>query len=191
MQFRMFAVGLLGSMAMLATGGVGVAAAQSASTHPGSDSSQLSRQDHKFIIQNAQSNLAEIITGKLAAQRGTTEEVRQVARMLVSDHQQALSKLEDVAHSVNVTLPTSPNPMQQRMAQEERNASDADFDQLYIRHQIMGHQLSIAQTRQEIQSGSNQQVVEFAKFYLPIAEKHLQLLQQLCDSNTSHNKSQH
>jgi putative membrane protein len=141
--------------------------------------------------QNAQTNLAEIITGKLAAQRGTTEEVRQVARMLVSDHQRALSKLEDVAHSVNVTLPTSPNPMQQRMAQEERNASDADFDQLYIHHQIMGHQLSIAQTRQEIQSGSNQQVVEFAKFYLPIAEKHLQLLQQLCDSNTSHNKSQH
>lgn len=167
MQLRMVVVSLLGSMAVLATGGTGVAAAQSDSPNlsasSGSHGSQLSRQDQKFIIQNAQTDLAEITTGKLAAQRGTTESVRQAGQMFMSDHRQVLSKLQGVARSVKVTLPTSPNAMQKRMARKEMNASGPAFDKLYIHNEIMGHQMSITQTRQEIRSGSNQQVLRRAK----------------------------
>jgi predicted outer membrane protein len=83
--------------------------------------------------------------------------------MFMSDHRQVLSKLQGVARSVKVTLPTSPNAMQKRMARKEMNASGPAFDKLYIHNEIMGHQMSITQTRQEIRSGSNQQVLRRAK----------------------------
>jgi predicted outer membrane protein len=145
----------------------------------GAGGSQLSRQDRTFIVQNAQTNLVEITTGKLAAQRGTTASIRQAGQMFRTQHQQVLSKLRDVAQRVKVKLPSSPNAMQQRQARQEKAASGAAFDRIYVHNEIMGHQMSIRQTRQEIKSGSDRQVVEFAKSYLPIAEKHLHLLRQL------------
>jgi uncharacterized protein (DUF305 family) len=96
----------------------------------------------------------------------------------MTDHQQALSKLQGVAQSMNVTLPNSPNPTQQQEAQQLKAASGAAFDQLFLQNEIKGHQTSISNTQQEIQSGSEAQVVDFAKSYLPVAQQHLRMLQE-------------
>lgn len=182
MQLRMAAASLLGSLAVLTTGSVGVAAAQSTdlghSASPGLVS-QPSAQDQTFMRQNAQTDLAEIMTGKLANQRGTTDGIRQAGQTIMSDHQQVLSKLQGLAQGLKISLPTSPNQMQQQQAQAEQSASGTAFDKTYLQNEIMGHQMSISHTQQEIQSGSDPQVVDFAKSYLPAAQKHLQLLEQL------------
>jgi len=171
MKVKMATVSLLGS-AVLATTGVGIAAAQ-----PGGG--QLSQQDQTFITQNAQTDLAEITVGQLAEQRATTAPIRQAAQTIASDHQQVLSKLQDLARNLHVTLPNSPDATQQQLAQQLNATSGTDFDQAYLQAMIQGHQTSINQTQQEIQSGSNPQVIDFAKSYLPGAQKHLQIVQQL------------
>ena len=174
MKVRMAAVGLLGS-AVLATTGVGIAGAQPG----GPGGGQLSQQDQTFMTQNAQTDLAEVTVGQLAEQRATTAPIRQAAQTIASDHQQVLSKLQDLARNLHVTLPNSPDATQQQLAQQLNATSGTDFDQAYLRAMIQGHQTSINQTQQEIQSGSNPQVIDFAKSYLPGAQKHLQIVQQL------------
>ena len=174
MKIRMAAVSLLGS-AVLVTTGVGIAAAQPG----GPGGGQLSQQDQTFMTQNAQTDLAEITVGQLASQRATTAPIRQAAQTIASDHQQVLSKLQDLARNLRVTLPNSPDPAQQQLAQQLNAASGTSFDQAYLQAMVQGHQTSISQTQQEIQSGSNPQVIDFAKSYLPGAQKHLQLVQQL------------
>lgn len=174
MKIRMAAVSLLGS-AVLVTTGVGIAAAQPG----GPGGGQLSQQDQTFMTQNAQTDLAEVTVGQLAAQRATTDPIRQAAQTIASDHQQVLSKLQDLARNLRVTLPNSPDPTQQQLAQQLNAASGTSFDQAYLQAMVQGHQTSISQTQQEIQSGSNPQVIDFAKSYLPGAQKHLQLVQQL------------
>jgi putative membrane protein len=171
MKVKMATMSLLGS-AVLATTGVGIAVAQ-----PGGG--QLSQQDQTFMTQNAQTNLAEITVGQLAEQRATTAPIRQAAQTIASDHQQVLSKLQDLARNLHVTLPNSPDATQQQLAQQLNATSDTAFDQAYLQAMIQGHQTSINQTQQEIQSGSNPQVIDFAKSYLPGAQKHLQIVQQL------------
>lgn len=174
MKVRMAAVSLLGS-AVLATAGVGIAAAQPG----GPGGGQLSQQDQTFMTQNAQTDLAEVTVGQLAAQRATTAPIRQAAQTIASDHQQVLSKLQDLARTLHVTLPNSPDATQQQLAQQLNATSGAAFDQAYLQGMIQGHQTSINQTQQEIQSGSNPQVIDFAKSYLPGAQKHLQMVEQL------------
>ena len=178
MKVRMAAVALLGS-AVLATAGVGIAAAQPG----GPGGGQLSQQDQTFMTQNAQTDQAEITVGQLAAQRATSAPIRQAAQTIASDHQQVLSKLQDLAGSLHVALPNSPDATQQQQAQQLSAASGTAFDQAFLQAMIQGHQTSINQTQQEIQSGSDRQVVDFAKSYLPSAEKHLQMVQQLSNTN--------
>ncbi|MFY9808124.1 MAG: DUF4142 domain-containing protein [Pseudonocardiaceae bacterium] len=171
MKSRIAAASVLASLAVLATGGAGVAAAQ--------PPNQPSQQDQTFITQNAQTDLAEVMTGKLAAQRGTTPQIRQAAQTIMSDHQEVLSRLQGVAQNAKVTLPSTPDAMQQQEAQQLQGASGASFDQMWVQDEIKGHQQSISHTQQEIRSGSDPQVVDFAKSYLPVAQKHLQMVQHL------------
>jgi len=174
MKVMMAAVSLLGS-AIMATTGVGLAVAQPG----GPGGGQVSQQDQTFMTQNAQTDLAEITVGQLAAQRATTAPIRQAAQTIASDHQQVLSKLQDLARTLHVTLPNSPDATQQQLAQQLNATSGTAFDQAYLQAMIQGHQTSINQTQQQIQSGSNPQVIDFAKSYLPGAQKHLQMVQQL------------
>jgi putative membrane protein len=178
MKFRMAAASLLGS-AVLATAGVGVAAAQPG----GPGGGQLSQQDQTFMTDNAQTDLAEVAAGHLAAQKATNPQIRQDAQTIASDHQQVLSKLQDLAGNLHVALPNAPSAEQQQQAQQLQTASGAAFDQAYVQAMIQGHQTSINHTQQEIQSGSDQQVVDFAKSYLPSAQKHLQMVQQINNAN--------
>jgi putative membrane protein len=181
MKVKMAAASLLGSMAVLATVGFGTAAAQ-----PGGGG-HLTQQDRTFMAQNAQTDLAEIAGGKLAVARAVAAPVRQTAQIIMSDHQQVLSELQNLARDLHVTLPDSPDAMQQRQAQQLEGLSGTAFDHTYVQDEIKGHQMSIAQTRQEISSGSDQQVVQFAKSYLPGAEHHLDLVQHLSSSNDTSN----
>jgi putative membrane protein len=176
MQLRIAAASLLGSLAVLATGGVGVAAGQSTGLSQGGTPSA---QDQTFMRQNARTDLAEIMTGKLAVQRGTTNAIWLAAQTIMSDHQQALSKLQGVAQGAKVTLPTSLTEAQAREVQAEKGTSGAAFDKMYLHNEITNLQQSISQTQREIQSGSDQQVVDFAKSYLPTAQNDLWLVEHL------------
>src|SRR5262249_25867478 len=180
MKLRIAAAGLLGSMAVLTSVGVGSAGAQSIA-----DTAPLSQQDQTFLTQNAQTDQAEITVGQLAQQRGSTQEIRQLGQTFMSDHQQALSKVQGIAQNANVTLPNSPDPAQQQQAEQLKSASGPEFDQTYLQNEIKGHQTSIENTQKEIQSGTDQQVIDFAKSSLPVAQQHLQMLQQRSDATNS------
>lgn len=179
---------LLGSLALvlgIMVLGAGPASAQTLSpgvdsvNQPGGGGGPLSDQDRGFMTQNAQTDLAEIGAGKLVAQRGTTAAIRQTAQTLAGDHQRALSELQGIAKAKSVTLPTTPNAMQQQVASQLKSTTGTAFDQLYRTSGIAGHQQSIQGTQREISSGSDAQVKQFATNYLPVAQRHLQMLQQL------------
>jgi putative membrane protein len=180
MKLRTAAASLAGSMAVLASVGMGSAGAQTAGA-----SANLSPQDQTFLTQNAQTDQAEIASGQLAAQHGASQEIRETGQTLMNDHQQALSKVQGFAKDANVTLPNTPDPAQQQQAEQLKSASGPDFDRTYVQDEIKGHQTSISQTQQEISSGSDQQVKDFAKSYLQTAQQHLQMLQQRSDAMNS------
>ena len=125
------------------------------------------------MTQNAQTDLAEIKLAILVQQKGTTTQARSLAQRTSSDHQQALTKLRSLARTLNVTLPSVPNAQQRSMASALSAQSGSAFDISYLKGQVAGHEQSIAQTETELSSGSDSQVVAFAKSYLPIAQMHL------------------
>jgi putative membrane protein len=172
------AAALTSSLALCCAGVTATAATASSTANGVQSAGQLSNQDEMFMRHNAQTDLAEITAGRYAAGHALKSEVRRSARDLVADHRRALSRLKDVAQAVNFSLPSEPNRMQKQQARQEMSRSAQQFDKVYLRNEIMGHQQSIADTRREITHGTDPKVRSFARFYLPIAREHLKQLQQ-------------
>lgn len=133
--------------------------------------------DTTFVTANAQTNLAEITLGNLALQKATTSEARDLATMTVADHQAAMEKLTTVAQALGVTLPTTPNAEQQQQAATLQATAGSAFDPAYAQIQVAGHTQSIADTNTELSGGGDQSVKDYATYYLPVAQHHLEMAQ--------------
>ena len=67
---------------------------------------QLSTKDRQFITAAAADSMKEIELGRLAQQRGTSQEVKNFGMKMVDDHSKASERLKAIAPSQGVTLPS-------------------------------------------------------------------------------------
>ena len=89
-------------------------------------------------------NSADMETGKLAAERGSTKAVRNFGAMLVRDHKAVRTQGRDLAKKLGVT-PTPPADDASARAHAEamqtlRAKSGADFDRAFLDHEVAFHQ---------------------------------------------------
>lgn len=138
-----------------------------------------SAQDTAFLQANAQTNLAEIALGNLALEKSQHQQTRNLATTTLRDHQAAQANLQTLADQLGVTLPTAPNPTQQKAAAMLRAEAGTQFDLDYAMVQVVGHRASIADTNAEINHGSTRDVISYAHGYLPVATMHLQMAESL------------
>ena len=141
-----------------------------------------SGQDKAFMTENAQTDLAEIAVGQIATDRSSNSQTIALAKTTVSDHKSALAKLTSLAQSAGVTLPTSPSPQQQADAAKLKSVSADAFDLTYAQVQVAGHNMSISDTNTELSAGSDADVISYAKGYLPVAQMHLTMAEDLVSS---------
>jgi len=91
-----------------------------------------------------QANTAEIGTGQLGAQKGKSEEVRALGKMVMTDHTAVRQMGRDLAKKLGVT-PTPPandtsaDALAKTIAMLQ-SKSGAEFDKVYLQHGIATHQ---------------------------------------------------
>lgn len=89
-------------------------------------------------------NTADIETGQLAAERGSSKDVRDFGVMLVRDHQMVRQQGRDLAKRLGVT-PTPPADDASARAHADamstlRSQQGADFDRAFLEHEVKFHQ---------------------------------------------------
>ncbi len=80
----------------------GVAAAQDT---PAGKSSSLSANDKKFMKKAAKGGMMEVAMGKLAEEKGQSDDVKSFGKRMVTDHSKANDELKKIAAQKNVKLP--------------------------------------------------------------------------------------
>ena len=138
-----------------------------------------SAQDVTWMKSNAHTDYAEISLGKLAMAKSHNADLLMVAKVTLENHETALAKLKVVAEKEGVKLPTQPDAEQRATAAVLKTFSGAKFNLNWDTNEILGHKLSIAQTNVEISKGSASAVIQFAKYYLPVAKMHLAMVEKL------------
>lgn len=144
-------------------------------------------QDRAFLVAAHQSNLTEIAAGKAAQQKATTDVVRQHGELFIRDHTRLDASLQQVAKTLDVTLPTTPNAAQRATLASVSAKSGSAFDSAWLTSQLAGHKAAKADGAKELASGSDAAVLGLDKTAAPVVQMHLTMLEQATGTPTGVN----
>jgi putative membrane protein len=139
----------------------------------------------EFARMAAMSDMYELESSRLAAQRSQNTQVKEFAQHMMRDHQKTTTELQQMIRQASAAplsgmqMPQSLDQRHQAMVQQLQGAQGAQFDRLYIQQQVQAHQMAVDMFRNYSQSGDNAALKQWASQTLPSLQQHLQQAQQL------------
>ena len=128
-----------------------------------------------FVQKAAMSDMYEVQAGKLAAEKGQSDVVKQFGQQMVDAHTKTTEELTGIVKSKNikVDLPPKLDAKHQKLIDDLNSASPQDFDKTYAKQQVDGHQEAVDLFKKYASSGDDADVKQFAEKTLPTIEHHL------------------
>src|SRR5277367_129844 len=111
--------------------------------------------DAAFYKKAAEGGMAEVELGKLAQEKSSNPSVKDFGAMMVRDHSAANNKLNSIAESKNIALPTSPSVLQMGTKSKLEVLSGTTFDKSYIKGMVKDHQEDIKEFQDEAANGQD------------------------------------
>jgi putative membrane protein len=146
---------------------------------------KLSPSDEKFMTEAAQGGLAEVELGKLATEKGSSDQVKKFGQRMVDDHSKANDELKQLASSKGVNLPDQPKAKDKATKERLSKLNGAEFDRAYMQDMVKDHKKDVAEFNKESNSAKDSDVKQFASKTLPTLKDHLQQAQQIAPSGKS------
>ncbi|HYE18514.1 MAG TPA: DUF4142 domain-containing protein [Tepidisphaeraceae bacterium] len=137
----------------------------------------------QFAMKAAESGMCEVQLGKLAQTKGTSDQVKQLGRMLEQEHSQANQELMSVAKAKNIDLPTTVGEDKQAELDAFGKLEGKAFDNAFLLHNIKGHLKSVMMFRTEAQNGTDPEIKAWAAKTLPALQKHTSHIAQVAQAN--------
>jgi predicted outer membrane protein len=155
------------------------AAAGATGTAAAAGSAKLSAGDEKAVKDMALADMAEVATGKLALSKSQNSEVKAYAQQMVDDHGAALTKVQAVAQSKGVTLPTELDAKHKAMSAKLEKLSGDAFDKAYMAGGgVKDHQDTHKKLMADAKKIKDADVKALADQHMPVVEQHLKAAQQ-------------
>ena len=139
----------------------------------------MSSKDRAFLMDVAMDGLMEVELGRLAAQQGASDAVKQFGQKMVDDHSQANTELTTLATSKGITLPTSIDDKHRQDVTKLSAMSGADFDRAYAKMMLKDHEKAVSNFEKQSTKGTDPDVKAFASKTLPTLQEHLTMVRAL------------
>lgn len=139
----------------------------------------------KFLVKATEINLEEISLGKLAQQKSTNADVKELAKMMETAHTKGLESVKNLANKKGISIPSVPS-------EEATNAynklsdkkEQKDFNKAYADMMVDGHKKAIDLFEKQSTESSDADIRAWATDMLPELRKHLDhaiVVQTACD----------
>ena len=138
-----------------------------------SGAAMAANSDRNFLRTAIKGDNSEMRLGKLAAEKGVSQAVRDFGQMLVTDHGKAKNNAVAVAQPMGVKPPTIMMPVAKAELAKLKGLSGAAFDKEFASYMVDDHKKDIADFEKEAAKGSGK-VPELARMTLPDLRKHLE-----------------
>jgi putative membrane protein len=139
----------------------------------------LTHGDTRFIRKVARASTNEVALSQLADSRASGSDVKSFAQMMVTDHTHANSDLGELAKTkgVDISKPVAEGKMDN--LSDLSVMSGADFDKAYAKLMVSAHEGAVDLFKDEVATGTDPDVVAFAKKYVGTLSMHLEHAQAL------------
>ena len=139
--------------------------------------SKLSDDDAEFVKEAAAGGMAEVELGKVAAEKGSSKQVKDFGQRMQKDHTKANAELKKLAGNKGVQLPTELDRKHKSASERLAKLSGDEFDREYMRTMVDDHKQTLEKFQRQADKGKDPDLKKFASEQLPILKKHLELAQ--------------
>jgi putative membrane protein len=138
----------------------------------------VTSQDEMFATKAAQAGMAEVKLAQLALSKSNSPEVVAFARRMTADHGKANMELTSILKQKGLTPPGSVGAKNEALMEKLRGENGATFNTAYLKTQLPAHREVLALFQREAASGSDADLVAFAKQTVPVIEMHIAMDQR-------------
>ena len=152
---------------------------------PGSaqDTTNASASDRKFVHSALEGGNAEVRLGQLAAQKGSSEDVKQFGQKMVDDHTKLGDQMKQIAQQQEISVPEGIPAKDKELEAKLNSLSGDDFDKAYIKAMVKDHQKDLAEFKKEANSGNDTSIKDAATQGSQVISEHLQMAEQLAQKH--------
>lgn len=129
--------------------------------------------DAQFMVDAAEINLNEIKLGNLVQTKSASKQIKDLGKMMVTDHTKNLEELKKLASSKNVTLPESVTEKGMDEYNKLNEKTGRDFDKKYAEMMVDGHKEAIKKFEKCEEDCTDSQLKNWAIKTLPALRSHL------------------
>lgn len=135
--------------------------------------------DANIVYLLDEANKADSSAGALAATKGTSADVKQFAKLMMSEHHALRLQGQQLAKKLNVTPEAPANDPVAPLAQQETStlqstAKGAEFDRAYIDQEVTVHKAVKDLLDQSEDAAQNQELKDLIGKAKPVIDKHLE-----------------
>jgi putative membrane protein len=155
-----------------------------AAADQGAPTSAQDISERAFISHALEGGMAEVQLGQLAQQKSESNDVKQFAQKMVTDHGEMGDKwLKPVAQQMGVNPPKGPSKKDRKAMEKLQGLSGQDFDREYITMMVKDHQKDLKEFKEEANAAQNPNIKQIAEKGSQVIEQHLQLIEQIAKNH--------
>jgi len=139
---------------------------------------EATAKEKAFVMKAANGGMTEVELGKLAAEKGASQEVKDFGNQMVKDHSKANDELKEVAGQMNVTMPAKVDAKHQAMIAKMSALSGAAFDKAYVNGMVKAHKEDIALFESADKEVKNEDLKQFIEKTVPVMKGHLGMIEK-------------
>jgi putative membrane protein len=152
--------------------------------YPGTAPTGQDFAEKAFVTKALEGGDAEVQLGQLAQQKSQSNDVKQFAQKMVSDHSQMADKwFKPVAQQLGVPEPKGPSKKDKKEIEKLQGLSGDAFDRAYIEMMLKDHKQDLKDFKDEAQTTQNPTVRQIAERGSNIISQHLQLIEQIAKNH--------
>jgi len=150
--------------------------------------SALAVTTEEFINKVTVSDMFEVKSGKLAANKAQHEDVKDFGQQMVDDHTETTEDLKELVkdENIKVDMPSKLDDKHQANLDKLKEVSGAKFDTVYVPMQVLAHEQAVNLFEDYSKSGDNDALKEWAADTVPTLKEHLE---EARDLNTELSKT--
>jgi putative membrane protein len=139
---------------------------------------EATAKEKAFIMKAANGGMTEVELGKVAADKGASQDVKDFGNQMVTDHSRANEQLKEVAGKLGVEVPAKVDAKHQAKIDKMSAMSGAAFDSAYVKEMVADHEKDIAEFENAAKEVTNADLKKFIEETVPTMKHHLEMIKK-------------
>ena len=135
---------------------------------------KMAKSEKTFVKDAASGGMMEVQLGEMAQQKGTSQEVKDFGKRMVTDHVKANDELESIITKKRMKMPAKLAPKHKKMVDKFANLSGQEFDKKYAKEMVKDHTKDVAKFKKMSGKLKDPEIKAWVDKTTPVLEQHLQ-----------------